>query len=132
MSEFHQVYRLQGRVKPAVRANKKFSKDRNQKSEYTQYMLCREDLTSQAWVQRQQQEAYMLDRGVLCMAIIRFFVNRAFLVNSDIDNLVKTVLDSLRGVAFEDDRYVVACHSWQFVIEDGQDHLTHVEIISLA
>lgn len=130
--EYSQRYLLEGHTKPAVRANKRFSKDKSQKEEYNRYRLCLANYREQAWVQRTQQDTWLISAGMPMMVLLRFFVHKRSLFASDVDNMEKTVLDAMTGVAYEDDRYVVSLHSWEMVIPDNREPYVLVQIVCLA
>lgn len=132
METMTQRYKLEGKTKPNVRANKRYSKDPKAKAQYAEYRLCLENYTSQAWVQRQQQGAYMIEKGKPLAVLVNFFLHQESLFKSDIDNLLKTVFDSMSGVVFEDDRYITMSSQHKLVIPDEQEPYVLVTVMDLS
>lgn len=127
-----QRYRIEGKIKPNVRANKRFSKDPKAKEQYNQYRLCLENVTSQAWVQRQQQGAYMIEKNRPLSVIIHYFLPPAGQYVSDLDNMTKTVYDAFSGVVYEDDRYIIISAQYKMVVAEGKEPYTLVTVMDLT
>lgn len=130
--DYFQEYRLLGKTKPAVRANKRMTKDPKQREQYNQYIACRESYCGQAWVQRQEQEAFLIPKQRRITVLVRFFLHSQFLFNSDVDNMLKTVFDSLTGVAYEDDRYITVSGLWEFIVPAEMEPWVHVQVIDCS
>lgn len=127
-----QSYTLLGRCKPAVRANKRFSKDPEQRQEYDEYRNCLEGYKLEAWRIRTDNQWVMIPNKYALVISVQFYLHRSFMFNSDIDNLLKTVLDALTGVAYGDDRWVISCYQQKIEIPETQEPKVEVCVISIG
>ena len=59
------------------------------------------------------------ERGVT-VTVECYFSNK---VHSDIDNVIKSAMDGLNGIAYEDDRLVDELHGYIFYCEKGEERL---------
>ena len=69
------------------------------------------------------QEKSMFQKDVPIVATIDFYRKRKATSRADIDNLLKSILDSCNGIVFEDDAQVVEIHCRKL-----QSDNPHVEI----
>lgn len=62
-------------------------------------------------------------KGLVIVDVVFYFKNN----RSDIDNCLKGLLDSLRGIIYEDDKQIVELHVWKNV-DKKSDPYTLIEV----
>ena len=108
---------LEGRIVPAVRMTQ-----RSKWSKHAlEYMACRQSLRLQMQAEMAAEGWEMLPAGVRVGVTIRFEVAKNF-GKSDLDNLIKTVLDSMQGVVFANDNCVDRIDAFRFKSDRGEDN----------
>lgn len=71
-----------------------------------QYLNNKDTLMTQLRSEMQWQNAEMYPKGVPLKVIMHIYVHTSQGHRADLDNIVKSVFDSCKGIVFEDDRWI--------------------------
>lgn len=71
-----------------------------------QYLNNKDALMTQLRSEMQWQNAEMYPKGIPLTVIMHVYVHTSQGHRADLDNIVKSVFDSCKGIVFEDDRWI--------------------------
>jgi len=110
-------FALEGRIVPAVRMTQRSKWGPRAQT----YLNCRQSLMYQMWTQMHAEGWDMLPAGVRVGVTIRFEIATNF-GKSDLDNLIKTILDAMQGVVFANDNCVDSLDDTRRKSDRGEDN----------